>query len=81
MTIQLSIRLFGTLGSKVPDYDHEKGLVVDVADNITPEDLAKELKIPLNYIGFISDGSAAIKLDARLTNKMNVNFFSLISGG
>lgn len=81
MTIQLTIRLFGTLSSKVPDYDHEKGLCVDVADNVTPEDLAKNLKIPLNHIGLISDGSAAIKLDTQLTDNMNINFFSLISGG
>ena len=81
MAIRLTIRLFGTLGSKVPDYNPQKGLRVDVDDNATPEDLAKNLKIPLNHIGLISDGSAAIKLDTQLTNNMNVNFFSLISGG
>ncbi len=81
MTIQLTIRLFGTLGTKVRGYNHEKGLRVDVADNVTPEDLAKDLKIPLNHIGFISDGSASIKLDTQLTDNMCVSFFSLISGG
>ena len=81
MPIKLTIRLFGTLGSKVPGYNHEKGLTVDMADNATPEDLAKELKIPLNHIGLISDGSAAIKLDTQLTDNMCVSFFSMISGG
>jgi hypothetical protein len=81
VTIQLTIRLFGTLGSKVPNYDHEKGLLVNAADNATPEDLARGLKIPLDYLGFISDGCSAIELDARLTDKMSIHFFSLMSGG
>jgi len=81
MTIQLTIRLFGTLSSKVPDYNHEKGLRVNVADNVTPKNLANELKIPLNHIGFISDGSTAIKFDTLLTDNMCVSFFSMISGG
>ena len=79
--MQLTIRLYGTLSSKVPDYDHEKGFQVDVPDDVTPEDLAKDLKIPLTHIGFISDGTQSLKLETCLTDKMTISFFSLISGG
>lgn len=81
MTIQLTIRLFGTLSSRVPDYDHNTGIRVDAPDDTTPEDLLKDLKIPLAHIGFVSDGSQAIQLGTCLTDKMSVSFFSLISGG
>ncbi|MCF6248927.1 MAG: hypothetical protein L3J69_16450 [Desulfobacula sp.] len=81
MAIQLTIHLFGTLSSKVPNYDHKKGLLVDAPDAVTPEDLLKDLKIPLTHIGFVSDGRQAIQFDTPLTDKMNVSFFSLISGG
>jgi len=81
MSIQLTIRLFGTLGLKVPAYDHNEGIHVDRPDGVTPEDLIKDLKIPVNHVGFISDGVKSIPLDARLTNKMNISFYSLISGG
>ena len=81
MTIQLMVYLFGTLSSRVPDYDHAKGIQMDAPDHATPEDLLETLKIPLTHIGFISDGSCAIPLDARLTDKMSISFYSLISGG
>lgn len=81
MTIRLAIYLFGTLSLKVPNYNHKKGLSIDAPDDVTPEGLLKELKIPLTHVGFISDGKKSIQLDARLTNKMSINFYSLISGG
>ncbi len=81
MTVQLTILLYGTLSLKVPDYDHKMGIRVDVPDDVTPEDLLKNLKIPLSHIGFISDGQKAVQLGARLKNKMNISFYSLISGG
>ncbi len=81
MTIRLTIYLFGTLSSKVPNYNHKNGIAIDAVDGVTPEDLLKNLKIPLNHIGLISDGSSSIELVTRLTDKMSVSFFSLISGG
>ncbi|MCP4021681.1 MAG: hypothetical protein GY729_07555 [Desulfobacteraceae bacterium] len=81
MTIKLTIRLFGILGLKVPAYDHKKGIRVDKPDGVRPADLLKDLKIPVNHVGFISDGEKSIPLDARLTNKMSISFYSTISGG
>ena len=81
MGIRLTIRLFGTLSLRVSDYDHKKGIVVDAPAGTTSEDLVKDIKIPLSHIGFISDGKQVIRPDARLTNGMTLNFFSLVSGG
>ena len=81
MSIRLTIYLFGTLGSKVPEYDHNEGIRADKPDGVTPADLLNDLKIPLNHVGFISDGKKSIQLDALLTDKMSISFYSLISGG
>lgn len=81
MTVQLTIWLYGTLSFKVPDYNHKNGLPIEAPDDVTPEDLLEDLKIPLSHVGLISDGSQAIQLGTRLTDKMSVSFYSLISGG
>ena len=81
MTIQLTIRLFGTLSSGIPDYNHKKGVLVDAPDDVTPEDLLKDLKIPLSHIGLISRENQAIQRDTPLADQMTIHFFSLVSGG
>jgi len=81
VTIRLAIQLFGTLSLKVLDYDHEKGIIVDVPDNITPEDLLRDMQIPLSHIGLISCENQAIQRDALLIDGMTISFFSLVSGG
>jgi hypothetical protein len=81
MCIRLTIRLFGTLSSAVPDYDHKKGIVVDVPDGITPEWLLNGLQISLSNIGLISCENQVIQRNTLLTDGMTIHFFSLISGG
>lgn len=81
MTIQLTVRLFGTLSLKVPDYDHKNGLIVDAPDGVTPENLLKDLQIPLSHVGLISHENHAIQRDTLLTDKMTISFFSLVCGG
>lgn len=81
MTMRLVIRLFGTLSLKVPDYDHEKGIVFDVPEGVTPADLLNDLQVPVSHVGFISDGKSGLQLDSRIENPMTIHFFSLISGG
>ncbi|NOX32676.1 MAG: MoaD/ThiS family protein [Deltaproteobacteria bacterium] len=81
MTIRLTIRLFGTLGLKVPGYDYKKGMSVDLPDGATPEDILKDLQIPLSHIGSISNGKNSLQRDSLLTDGQTINFFPLISGG
>lgn len=81
MALQLTIRLFGTLSLRVPDYNPKTGIVIVVPDGVTPEDILKKLQIPLSHVGFISDGHRTLKRDSLLLDGMGINFFSLISGG
>ena len=81
MTIQLTIKLFGTLSLGVPDYDHEKGVVIDAPDGITPEGLLTDLQIIPSHVGLISYKNRAIQQDTHLSDGMVISFFSPISGG
>lgn len=81
MAIKVTVKLFGTLGLNRPGYNHKKGLQIDTPDKVTVEDLLYDLNIPLHHIGFISDGSQALQFDSHLKDKMNISFYSLISGG
>jgi hypothetical protein len=81
MTVQLTVRLFGTLSLRVTDYNHKTGIPVVVPDGVTPEDILKKLQIPLSHVGVISDGHSTLKRDSLLWDGMEINFFSLISGG
>lgn len=81
MTIRLTIKLFGTLSARVPDYNHQTGICVDAPDDATPEDLLNDLSIPLSHIGIISDGRHFLQKDCGLNEGMTISFFSLVSGG
>jgi len=81
MGIQLTIRLFGTLSSQIPDYSHTKGFVIEVQDGVTPKKVLKRMKIPLSHIGLIIYNNKAIQYDTPLAGKANISFFSPISGG
>lgn len=81
MTIRLTIKLYGTLGLKVPDYDHLNGIQLEVPQGTTPADLLNDLQVPLSHVGLISRDGKILKPDTVLGNQMTINFFSLISGG
>lgn len=81
MGIQLTIRLFGTLSSRLPEYSHTKGLLIEAPDGVTPEEVLKRLKIPLSHAGLISCDNKSIGYDTPLTDKAVISFFSPMAGG
>ncbi|WP_300461661.1 MoaD/ThiS family protein [Desulfobacula sp.] len=81
MTIRVTIRLFGTLSLKVPDYEHKKGLIVHLPDDATPEDLLKRLQLPPSHVGLISHENQAIQRNTRLKDGMTIGLFSPVYGG
>ncbi len=81
MTIQLIIKLFGTLSLKVPDYDHKTGIVMDAPDGATPEYVLSFLKISVSDVGLISHENQAIKWDTYLRDNMTISIFSPVYGG
>lgn len=79
--MQVTIKLFGTLGSKVQDYDHHTGIIADVPNHCTPADLLKDLQVPLSHVGLIIVDNRPIQQNTPLSDGMTISFFSLVSGG
>jgi sulfur carrier protein ThiS len=79
--MQVQVRLYGTLGKQVAGYDHQTGLVMDVAEGSTVADLMARIGIPLKKIGMVSlDGRLAGRA-ALLQPGMQVKVFHPIFGG
>ena len=79
--MQVRVKLYGTLGKGVADYDHPSGMTVDVSDGATVVELLAQIGIPLKRIGMVSlDGRLAGKT-AILQPGMMVKVFHLIFGG
>jgi len=79
--MQVRVKLYGTLGKRVPGYDHQQGLVVRMTEGATVTDLMARLGIPLNKIGMVSlDGRLAGK-ETVLHPEVQVKVFHPIFGG
>ncbi len=81
MTIQLTIKLYGTLDKWVPGYNPETGCVVHMAAPSTVADLVHQLGIPHRSVGLVSvNGRAAKKKDV-LPDRALVKVFHPLFGG
>ncbi len=81
MTLQLTVKLYGTLDRWIPGYNHETGCVVHMAVPSTVADLIDHLGIPARSVGIVSvNGRAAKKADL-LPDLALVKVFHPIFGG
>lgn len=81
MTVQLIVKLYGTLDRWVPGYNHETGCVILMAVQSTVADLIDQLGIPPQSVGIVSiNGRAAKKADV-LPERALVKVFHPIFGG
>jgi sulfur carrier protein ThiS len=81
MTIQLTVKLYGTLDRWIPGYNPETGCVVHLAVSSTVADLIDYLGIPVRSVGIVSiNGRAAKKADV-LPDRALVKVFHPIFGG
>jgi sulfur carrier protein ThiS len=81
MTVQITVKLYGTLGKRVPGHDPETGWVVHMAKQSTIADLIDHLGIPSRSVGIVSvDGRVARHTDV-LPDQALVKVFHPIFGG
>ena len=81
MTIQLTVKLYGTLDRWIPGYNPETGCEVHMAVPSTVADLIDQLGIPVRSVGIVSiNGRAAKKADV-LPDRALVKVFHPIFGG
>lgn len=81
MTVQVTVKLYGTLGRWAPGYDPETGFAVQMGRLSTIADLIDRLGIPARSVGMVS-------VNGRVTNQFDllpdqglVNVFHPIFGG
>ena len=79
--MQVRVKLYGTLGKRVPGYDHRQGLAVEVAEGTTVADLMGGLGIPLKKIGMVSLNGRLAGREAILQPDEQVKVFHPIFGG
>ena len=79
--MKVKVRLFGTLPQRVPNYNAETGMDVDLPKGSKVQDLLACLKIPDPEADVVMVNGVVLKYDSTLEEGMCVDFFTLISGG
>lgn len=79
--MNISIKLYGTLGSYVAGYDHIKGISMPVENGTTVADLIDRLGIPVEGIGIVSINGTLSKSGDVLPENSQVKIFQPLAGG
>lgn len=79
--MQVHVKLYGTLGKAVADYDHRRGLTVALAEGATVGDLLAQLEIPPKRVGVVSLDGRLVGKTAALAPGVRVKVFHPIFGG
>ena len=79
--MKVLVKLFGTLGKRVPGYHHEQGMDVEIPDGAKVKDLLAHLKISKSFGGVVAVEGKLLAGDARLGNGAEVNIFQSVFGG
>lgn len=79
--IRITVKVFGTLRKYVPDYDHEKGIKLDILEGSTLGDLIYILRLPPNEARLIFVKGISKKITDTLRDLDEVSIFLPIAGG
>ncbi len=75
------VKLYGTLGKKIKNYDSAKGLDVEIRDGAGITELVAHLGILESKIGFISVNGRIVKATGKVEDGAVVKVFQPIFGG
>lgn len=81
MLMEVTVRFIGPLRFKVPDYDHEKGLEVELHSDATLLDLFEQLYIDESQRVIVTMDYRALKVTDRLQHGADLYIFASLSGG
>ena len=79
--MKVRVKLYGTLGQRVPDYQPLQGMQVEIPDGATAKDLLVLLEIPESQGAVIVAEGRALRADDRIQCGVPVAVFQTISGG
>jgi sulfur carrier protein ThiS len=79
--MKLRVNLYGTLGRRVNDYEHSKGIEVEIPDGATVKDLLARLEISQSQkIVVVMEGRVR-KANDKIKHGVPVSIFQSIHGG
>ncbi|MBT4289432.1 MAG: hypothetical protein HOD92_19065 [Deltaproteobacteria bacterium] len=79
--MQVQVKLFGTLGSRRGGYNHDEGLIIELAEGANVDDLVKTLSLENSRIGMICVDNQKINPEQTLTAGAMVSVYQPICGG
>jgi len=79
--MKMSVKLFGTLRERFPDYRHQQGIEVEVPDGATAKDLLSFLKISESSGAVVAIEGRILKRDDKMQHGAQVYVFQAIHGG
>ncbi len=79
--MKMSVKLFGTLRERFPDYRHQQGIEVEIPDGATAKDLLSLLKISESNGAVVAIEGRILKRDDKMQHGVQVYVFQAIHGG
>ena len=79
--MRVRVKLFGLLGRGFPDYDHEKGMVVQLPDGATVKDLLLRLEISKKEDPVVTVKGLVQRTERTLKHRDLVYIFQSVAGG
>ena len=79
--IRITVKLFGTLRKYITDYDHKKGVELDMPEGSTFEDLIRTIELPPKEARLFFVRGISKKNTDTLLDSDEVSIFLPIAGG
>jgi sulfur carrier protein ThiS len=79
--MKMSVKLFGTLRERFPDYSHQQGIEVEIPDGATAKDLLSLLKISESNGAVVAVEGRILKRDDKIQQGVQAYVFQAIHGG
>ena len=79
--MKVRVKLYGTLGQRVPDYKHSQGTEVELPDGATAQDLLAHLEIAESQRAVVIIEGRISKLEDEIPDRVPVNIVQAIGGG
>jgi sulfur carrier protein ThiS len=79
--MKISVKLFGTLPQRFPDYNSAQGLEVEIPEGAKVKDLLAHLDISSSDSGFVAVDNRVVQHDDDLIEGASVRIFQRAFGG
>ncbi len=79
--MKMTVKLFGTLRRRFPDYRHQQGIEVEIADGATAKDLLSFLRISESNGAVVAMEGRILKKDDIMQHGAHVTVLQAMHGG